>query len=288
MIGRKSPETLEHLYVEELRDLYSAEHQILKALPKMIKSVHNPELRQALEDHERVTEEQVTRLDRIFRQLGEKPGRKKCPGMEGILEEGEELIKEKPEPEVLDAGLISKAQHVEHYEIAGYGTVRTWARTLGLDDQADLLEQSLEEEKEADRTLTQLAEADLNEEAARSESDEEEPPRRAQAMEPRRGGARGDRDRDVPQWQPEYEPRREPRRQKPGEPVDPEANRGGGRQRAGGGREEHRQGWSGRLRGEQERRPEPRVRGFEERESERQRRDRDRDIEGRRNDRDNE
>lgn len=168
-------ESLRELYVDELKDLYSAENQILKALPKMIKAASHPELRAALTDHERVTRKQVQRLDRIFRELDESPRGKKCHGMEGLLEEGKELISEKPEADVLDAGLISKAQHVEHYEIAGYGTVRTWAQLLGYEQQAALLQETLDEEADADKTLTELAERSVNIEAADEddESDQE-------------------------------------------------------------------------------------------------------------------
>jgi ferritin-like metal-binding protein YciE len=127
-------ETLRALYVDELKDLYSAEGQILKALPRMIKAASSRELQKAFTEHERVTRKQVQRLERIFTDLDESPRGKKCHGMEGLLEEGKELISEKPQPDVLDAGLISKAQHVEHYEIAGYGTVRAWAQKLGYDD----------------------------------------------------------------------------------------------------------------------------------------------------------
>jgi ferritin-like metal-binding protein YciE len=158
-------DTLEELYVEELRDLWSAENQILKALPKMIKAAGHRELKRAFTDHERVTRQQVRRLERIFKQLGKSPRGKKCVGMEGLLQEGSELMKKKPEQDVLDAGLIAAAQHVEHYEMAGYGTVRTWAQVLGREDHAELLQQSLEEEKEADRLLTEIAEGSINVEA---------------------------------------------------------------------------------------------------------------------------
>lgn len=158
-------ESLRALYVDELKDLYSAEGQILKALPRMIKAASNRQLRQALTEHERVTRRQVKRLERIFKDLDESPRGKKCHGMEGLLEEGKELIAEKPDPEVLDAGLISKAQHVEHYEIAGYGTVRAWAQQLGYDEHAELLQATLDEEGEADKRLTQLAESSINVEA---------------------------------------------------------------------------------------------------------------------------
>jgi ferritin-like metal-binding protein YciE len=138
-------DTLEALYVDELKDLWSAEKQILKALPRMVRAAGDKNLKRAFTQHERQTRQHVTRLERIFKQLDASPRGKKCVGMEGLLEEGAELIKEKPDQDVLDAGLISAAQHVEHYEMAGYGTVRTWARLLGRDDQADLLQQTLNE-----------------------------------------------------------------------------------------------------------------------------------------------
>jgi ferritin-like metal-binding protein YciE len=157
--------TLHDLYVDELKDLYSAERQILKALPRMIRAASNKELKRAFTQHERQTRQHVTRLERIFKQLDESPRGKKCVGMEGLLEEGAELIKEKPDPEVLDAGLIAKAQHVEHYEMAGYGSVRTWAQVLGLESQVALLQQTLDEEGETDKKLTALAENSINVEA---------------------------------------------------------------------------------------------------------------------------
>ncbi len=164
-------ESLRALYVDELKDLYSAEGQILKALPRMIKAASHRELKQALTEHERVTRKQVQRLERIFKDLDESPRGKKCHGMEGLLEEGKELISEKPEADVLDAGLISKAQHVEHYEIAGYGTVRAWAQQLGLDRHVELLQETLDEEGEADKILSRLAETSINIEAAEPDSD---------------------------------------------------------------------------------------------------------------------
>jgi ferritin-like metal-binding protein YciE len=164
-------ESLRALYIDELKDLYSAESQILKALPRMTKAASSRELKKAFTDHERVTRKQVQRLERIFKDLDESPRGKKCHGMEGLLEEGKELIAEKPEPDVLDAGLISKAQHVEHYEIAGYGTVRAWAQQLGLDRHVELLQETLDEEGEADKLLSQLAESSINIEAADSDED---------------------------------------------------------------------------------------------------------------------
>ena len=167
-------ESLRQLYVDELKDLYSAEGQILKALPRMTKAASSPELRKAFTEHERVTRRQVERLERIFKDLDESPRGKKCHGMEGLLEEGKELIAEKPEPEVLDAGLIAKAQHVEHYEIAGYGTVRAWAQQLGYEQHVTLLQETLDEEGEADKLLTQLAESSINIEADNESSDDRE------------------------------------------------------------------------------------------------------------------
>lgn len=159
--------TLQELYVEELKDLYSAENQILKALPKMIRATTHPALKNAFTDHMKQTENQVKRLERIFADLDESPKGKKCHGMEGVLEEGAELIKERPEADVLDAGLISAAQHVEHYEMAGYGTVRTWAEKLGREEDARLLQETLDEERKADELLTKLAIQSINIDADR-------------------------------------------------------------------------------------------------------------------------
>lgn len=168
-----SMDNLQELYVEELKDLYSAENQILKGMPRMIKAASHPQLKRAFAKHEKQTREQVKRLERICKSLGEKPTGKKCVGMEGLIEEAKDLIKEKPAEAVLDAGLISAAQHVEHYEMAGYGTCRTWARLLGYQAHADLLEKTLEEEKQTDLDLTALAESIINIEAEESEGDEE-------------------------------------------------------------------------------------------------------------------
>jgi ferritin-like metal-binding protein YciE len=166
--------TLRDLYIDELKDLWSAEKMLVKALPKMARAAKHPELSKAFQTHLRQTEQQVKRLEQIFDDLGESPRGKKCIGMEGLIEEGQELLKEKPDPDVLDAGLISKAQHVEHYEIAGYGTVRTYAELLGETRQAELLQQTLDEEGEADKLLTQIAERSINIEAATAEGEEEE------------------------------------------------------------------------------------------------------------------
>jgi ferritin-like metal-binding protein YciE len=150
-------ETLRDLYVEGLKDLWSAEKQILKALPTMQKKASHPALKRAFAKHETQTRMQVKRLERICRELGESPRGKKCVGMEGLIEEAKELISEKPDADVLDAGLIASAQHVEHYEMAGYGCARTYARLLGYRDQAALLQVTLNEEGDTDKILTQIA-----------------------------------------------------------------------------------------------------------------------------------
>jgi ferritin-like metal-binding protein YciE len=172
--GPMAPNTLADLYVEELKDLYSAEQQILKALPKMIKAAQHDELKHAFETHRLQTETHVERLEQVLEALGASPKGKRCRGMEGVIEEGDELIKEDPEPSVLDAGLISKAQHVEHYEMAGYGSVCTWATLLGHDEQASLLRQTLEEEKETDALLSDLAMQSINLDAEVERADDQE------------------------------------------------------------------------------------------------------------------
>ncbi len=164
---------LKHLYVEELKDLYSAESQMVKALPKMIKAATSEDLRTGFEEHLEQTKGHVSRLEEIFKALEASPMGKKCKGMEGLIKEGGELIEEGLAPEELDAGLISAAQRVEHYEIAGYGCVSTYAKLLGEDDAAALLRETLEEEKKTDEKLTQLAES-INLEAAGSDEAEEE------------------------------------------------------------------------------------------------------------------
>ena len=159
-------ETLRDLYVEELKDLYSAEKQIIKGLAKMTKAASHPELKQAFTRHAQLTEKHVERLERICADLEVSPRGKKCVGMEGLIEEAADLIRERPEADVLDAGLIAAAQHVEHYEMAGYGCVRTYARQLGYADQADLLQTTLDEEGTSDKILTEIAERSINIEAA--------------------------------------------------------------------------------------------------------------------------
>ena len=150
-------ESLVELFVDELKDLYSAEIQILKALPRMIKAASSPELKKGFETHLQQTKVHVERLDEIFETLGKSPKGKKCKGMEGVIADGQELMQEDATPEVMDAGLIGAAQHVEHYEMAGYGCVRTYAQLLGHDDFAKILQKTLDEEKETDEKLTALA-----------------------------------------------------------------------------------------------------------------------------------
>ncbi|HUP90418.1 MAG TPA: ferritin-like domain-containing protein [Longimicrobiales bacterium] len=156
---------LMNLYVEELKDVYSAEKQLLQALPKMASKAAHDELRVAFEDHEAITQEQVKRLETIFDDLKMAPGGKKCHGMEGLLKEGEEVMAEKADPDVLDAAMISAAQRVEHYEIAAYGTLRTYANQLGFKEHAQLLQKTLDEEGNTDKLLTNIAERRVNRDA---------------------------------------------------------------------------------------------------------------------------
>lgn len=155
-------ENMQALYLHELKDIHSAEKQILEALPKMAKATNHEELRRAFTEHEKVTEEHVRRLEMIFDDLGEKPTGHKCKGMEGLIEEGEEILSEDADPDVRDAALIAAAQRVEHYEIAAYGTARTYARQLGFDKHAHMLQQTLDEEGATDQKLTKLAESQVN------------------------------------------------------------------------------------------------------------------------------
>jgi ferritin-like metal-binding protein YciE len=172
-----SLDTLHDLMVHELKDLYSAERQLIRALPRMSKNATSDELRTAFDEHLAETEEQVSRIEQILESFGETTGRQKCAGMEGLIEESKSLMEEEIDPEVLDAGLIVSAQKVEHYEIAAYGAVCEYARIMGHTDALRLLEQTLEEEKNADKKLNALAEGGINALAERdnnAESEEEE------------------------------------------------------------------------------------------------------------------
>lgn len=157
--------SMEDLLLHELRDLYSAEKQLTKALPKMAKSADSQELAKLIEEHLAETEKQVERLESIFDQIEKSSRGPLCKGMEGLIKEGSELMEEEGEPAVKDAALISAAQRVEHYEIAGYGSARTYAQQLGLDDVAELLQQSLDEEHAANEKLNELALSSVNAEA---------------------------------------------------------------------------------------------------------------------------
>jgi ferritin-like metal-binding protein YciE len=158
-------DTLEQLFISELRDLYSAENQLLKALPKMAKGASSPELKDAFEKHLEQTKGHVERLEELFKQLDESPKGKTCHGMKGLIEEGSEILKEDRQDSVLDAGLIVAAQKVEHYEIASYGSVRTFANLLGKGEAARLLQSTLDEESETNEILNRLAESIVNPEA---------------------------------------------------------------------------------------------------------------------------
>ncbi len=166
-------DTLKKLYVEELRDVYNAEQQLVKALPKMAKGASSDELREALETHLDETKGHVERLEQIFEGLDESPKGKTCKAMKGLVEEGSEILEEKGEDSVLDAGIIAAAQKVEHYEIATYGTLRTWADLLNQDEAAELLQETLDEEGEADKKLNDLAEEIVNPEALLEDEEEE-------------------------------------------------------------------------------------------------------------------
>lgn len=157
--------SMEDLLLHELKDLHNAEKQLLKALPKMAKAAEAPELRQAFEEHLEETERQVERLDDIFAQLGKAARGTHCKAMEGLIQEGADLIEEEGEPAVKDAALIAAAQRVEHYEMAGYGSARTFAQQLGLNDIAELLQQTLDEEGAADHKLTEIALSSVNQKA---------------------------------------------------------------------------------------------------------------------------
>jgi ferritin-like metal-binding protein YciE len=158
-------ETMNELFLDEIRDLYDAEKQLTKALPKMAKASSSPDLRAAFEGHLEQTLGHVARLEEIFESLGEKGTGKKCAAMAGLTKEGDELVSEIDAGPVRDAGLIAAAQKVEHYEISGYGSARTHAQMLGLDEAVSLLDETLGEEKEADQKLNDLAESVINEEA---------------------------------------------------------------------------------------------------------------------------
>ncbi|HEX9106435.1 MAG TPA: ferritin-like domain-containing protein [Longimicrobiales bacterium] len=157
-----SLKSLQDLYIEELKDIYSAEKQILQALPKMAKAASNEELQLAFKNHLEVTKDQVTRLETIFEDLERRPQGKKCQGMAGLVEEGKEMMEEDGDPDVKDAALIASAQRIEHYEISAYGTVRTFAKELGFDNHVKLLQKTLDEEGQTDKLLSGMAVKGVN------------------------------------------------------------------------------------------------------------------------------
>jgi ferritin-like metal-binding protein YciE len=166
--------SLHDLYVDELKDLYNAENQLVKALPRMAKAANHPDLKAGFEEHLEETRTQVERLEQIFEALDLRPKGKKCEAMEGLIEEAKSIMEEDADPSVMDAALIAAAQKVEHYEIAGYGCVRTYARMLGYEEAERLLQETLDEEAETDKKLTELAESVINIEAQTQSDDEEE------------------------------------------------------------------------------------------------------------------
>ncbi len=177
--------SLRELYIDQLRDLYDAENQLIKALPKMAKGATSDELREGIEEHLEQTKNQAQRLEQIFERFGEKPKGEKCKGMEGVIKEGSETLEKDMDDATKDAAIIAAAQRVEHYEIAGYGTARTYATLLGESEAAELLEETLDEEKKTDQKLTQLAEQ-INVEAVEGSDgeegrEEEAPPSRARS-----------------------------------------------------------------------------------------------------------
>jgi ferritin-like metal-binding protein YciE len=165
LFSSENLDSFETLFKEQLQDLYDAEQRLVKALPKMADAAHNNNLRIAFQQHLRETQEQVKRLERVFQQMGWKAEPKTCQAMKGLVEEGQEAIDATGDPAVKDAALIAAAQRVEHYEIAGYGTVRTFAQRLGKQEAAKLLQQTLDEEAATDKKLTQLAEQGINQQA---------------------------------------------------------------------------------------------------------------------------
>ena len=161
----KEPKKLDELFHDTLKDMYFAEKKILAALPKMAKAAHNEDLKAAFEKHEGETEEQVQRLEKVFELIDEKPQSKTCAAIMGIIEEGSEIMKDYKGSPALDAGLLAAAQAVEHYEISRYGTLCTWAKELGLEDAAELLGATLDEEETTDEALSEIAESVVNQEA---------------------------------------------------------------------------------------------------------------------------
>jgi ferritin-like metal-binding protein YciE len=163
---------LNDLFLDTLKDIFHAEKQLLRALPKMARAANSDELRQAFETHKDETQVQVERLEQVFEIVGKRASGKPCEAMQGLVAEGQEIMEEFKDSDALDAGLISSAQAIEHYEISRYGTLRTWAQQLGMEDAANLFEETLEEEKKTDQLLTEIAESSANQEAEQREAAE--------------------------------------------------------------------------------------------------------------------
>jgi ferritin-like metal-binding protein YciE len=171
-------ETFKELFEETLKDIYYAEKAILKALPKMAKKASSKKLQTAFTKHQKETEKQVDRLEQVFELLGKRASGKKCPAIDGIIEEGEEVMKEAKDDTIRDAAMLAAAQSVEHYEISRYGTLVAWAEKMEMSDAAELLQATLDEEKATDEALTGLAESEINVEAEETDEEEEERPKR--------------------------------------------------------------------------------------------------------------
>ena len=167
-------DSLQSLFLDELKDVYHAEKQLVRALPRMAKAASSPDLRRAFTDHLKETQGQVQRLERVFKEVGQTPRAKKCEGMAGLVEEGKAILEEDGDPAVIDAALIAAAQRVEHYEIAAYGCLRTYAQLLGLSTAERLLQENLDEEEAADAKLSALAEGGINQAAVAAGEEEEE------------------------------------------------------------------------------------------------------------------
>lgn len=168
LFGTKQFETLEDLVCQQLEDLYDAEQRLLQALPKMASAANSPQLKQTFDQHYRETDSHTSRLEQVFQKLGKSPGRETCQAMKGLIAEGEEMAQARGDDDVKDAALVAAAQRIEHYEIAGYGTARALLERLGHIDAAQLMQQTLDEEKHADELLTQVAETGVNPAAARA------------------------------------------------------------------------------------------------------------------------
>jgi ferritin-like metal-binding protein YciE len=166
MLGNYRFDNLNDLFIQQLEDLYDGEQRLIKALPKMAKAAHSPELKQAFQEHLEKTKGHAQQLESVFNRIGQKPQRETSPAMKGLIEEGSDMINAKGDKATLDAALIAAAQRVEHYEMAGYGCARTFAQRLGFSDVATTLQQILQEEGEADKRLTQIAESAINVQAA--------------------------------------------------------------------------------------------------------------------------